>query len=84
MNKKYELSNGGFSRIRALKDFGDVKKGELGGYIQSEHNLSQEGNCWVYDQARVYGDASIEDDAKIRNTAWINEKAIIKNSAMVC
>jgi hypothetical protein len=26
-------------RIEALKDFGDVKKGDLGGYVQSEDNL---------------------------------------------
>lgn len=28
-------------RIRALKDFSDVKKGDLGGYVESEDNLSQ-------------------------------------------
>ena len=33
-------------RIRALKDLDDnVHKGDLGGYIQSEKNLSQKGNC---------------------------------------
>ena len=35
-------------RIKALKDFNNVKEGELGGYIESEQNLSQEGNAWVY------------------------------------
>ena len=35
-------------RIKALKDFNDVKKGDLGGFIQNEMNLSQDGNCWVY------------------------------------
>ena len=36
--KKYELikQENGFFRIRALKDFGIVKKGELGGLIQKE------------------------------------------------
>ena len=49
MNKKYELTNETISfnnrklyRIRALKDFSDIKKGELGGYIESEKNLNQE------------------------------------------
>lgn len=32
-------------QIKALKDFGKVKKGDLGGYIASEDNLSQTGNC---------------------------------------
>lgn len=34
-------------RIRALRNFGDVRKGQLGGYIEAERNLSQEGSCWV-------------------------------------
>ena len=31
-------------RIEALKDFGDVKKGDLGGWIEKELNLSGKGN----------------------------------------
>lgn len=42
-------------QIRAIKDFGDVDKGDLGGWIEAEKNLSQEGNCWVSGDARVYG-----------------------------
>ena len=60
--KKYEMTeetievNGRtLHRIKALKDFGDVKKGELGGYIESEKNLNENGNAWVYGDARVYG-----------------------------
>ena len=47
---KYELtkeSKGNLFRIKALKDFGNVKKGDLGGFIEKTDNLSQEGNCWV-------------------------------------
>ena len=48
-DKKYELLKDDYKevyrfklyRIRALKDFGDVKKGEVGGYIEKEENLSQ-------------------------------------------
>ena len=43
MSKKYELTNISkivngcrVYRIKALKDFGDVKIGDIGGYIQSE------------------------------------------------
>lgn len=32
-------------RIKALKDFGDVKKGDLGGWVEDIHNLSHKGNC---------------------------------------
>ena len=52
--KKYELTGEvkvkfgvTFKRIRALIDFGNVKKGELGGFIEKEENLSHENNAWV-------------------------------------
>ena len=43
-------------RIKALKDFGDIDKGDLGGWIEKESNLSHEGTCWVFDSAMVYDD----------------------------
>lgn len=63
MYAKYELLRNNFInykgrilfRIRALKDFSDVKKGDLGGYVQSESNLNHNDSCWIYDNAKVYG-----------------------------
>ena len=44
--KKYELTEETFTvfgktlyRIRAVRDFGSVKTGEFGGYIETEENL---------------------------------------------
>lgn len=54
-------------RIRALKDFSDVKKGDLGGYVESEYNLSQTGNCWIYDDSIVGLGARIIDNAMLKN-----------------
>ena len=63
MTKKYKLTsekiehfNTTLYRIEALIDFSDVKKGEKGGFIEKEENLSQEGNARVYGDAQVYGD----------------------------
>jgi hypothetical protein len=36
-------------RPKALKDFKDVKKGDLGGFIMNYYNLRQEGDSWIYD-----------------------------------
>lgn len=54
MMKKYELTKEFIEhcgrrlfRIRALIDFGNVKAGDLGGYVEKEENLSQEGNAPV-------------------------------------
>ena len=46
-------------RIRAVAEFGLVKVGDLGGWIEKEENLSHEGKAWVYGNAKVYGDADI-------------------------
>ena len=34
-------------QIKALISFGNVKAGDLGGYIEKEDNLSHKGNAWV-------------------------------------
>ena len=62
---KIEMGGHTLYRIRALKDFFGAKAGDLGGYIEGESNLSHEGTCWVYDNARVCGDACVYDNAKI-------------------
>jgi len=38
-------------RIKALKGFSDVKKGDIGGWVEKEANLSHDGICWLYDDA---------------------------------
>jgi len=47
-------------RIKALKNFNDVKKGELGGFIEKIDNLSDRGDAWVYGDAEVYGELKIK------------------------
>ena len=57
MEKKYELipsDKEGLYRVKALKDFSNVKKGDIGGYVECESNLSHNGKCWIYDNAVVY------------------------------
>ena len=46
-------------QIRAKISFGNIAKGDIGGWIESEKNLSQEGNAWVFGDACVSGNASI-------------------------
>ena len=76
--KKYELteetkvvSGVTLHRIRALTPFGAVTPGTIGGWIESEKNLSHSGNAWVYgdamvcDNARVFGNAKVYDNARV-------------------
>lgn len=42
-DKTMEINNRTLFRIRALRDFGNVKAGDLGGFVETEDNLSHEG-----------------------------------------
>ena len=66
-------------RIKALKDFHNVKKGKVGGYIASERNLSHEGEAWVYGNACVSGDARISGDAWVYGNAQVSGNAQVLN-----
>ena len=70
-------------RIKALKDFHNVKEGEFGGYIESEKNLSQEGNAWVYGNAWVSGDARVYGDAWVYGNVRVSDDACVSGNARV-
>ena len=97
MEKKYKLTDETISvngrilyRIEALKDFNDIKKGDKGGYVENEENLSQSGGCWVYrdaavyGSAKVYGDAEVYDDAAIYGDAQVYGNAVVYGDTIVC
>jgi UDP-3-O-[3-hydroxymyristoyl] glucosamine N-acyltransferase len=87
--RKYEITNEthpnnkNLKRIRALKDFSNVKKGELGGFIESEDNLSHEGDCWVSGDACVYGNAKVYGNAVIYGNAKVSWNALVYGNAKV-
>lgn len=91
MDKKYELLKDDYIhyrwrtlyRIRALKDFSNVRVGELGGYIEKEANLSHEHNCWVYDNAKVCENARVYENARIYDNVTVCENASVYGSAKV-
>ena len=70
-------------RIKALKDFGDVETGELGGWVESERNLSQEGNCWITTDAKAYANAEIYGNAVLERNAIACENTSIYGNARI-
>ena len=90
-NKKYELLTDDaielfgrtLYRIRAKIDFGNVKKGQLGGYIEKEENLSHDGNAWVSDNALVSDNAKVSDDAWVSGNAWVPGNTEVSGNAKV-
>jgi len=84
--KKFKLGKreaNGLHRVIALRSFGTVAKGEVGGFIEKEANLSHEGNAWVYGDARVfgnvrvYGNALVYGDALVFGNAWVYGDALV-------
>ena len=88
--KKYKLTNETITflgkvlrRIEALKDFADIKKGDKGGFIESEKNLSQKDNCWIYNNAIIYENAKIYENVEICENVMICGNAEISGNATV-
>ena len=89
-NKKYKLTDETIEvkgktlyRIEALKDFGEIKKGDKGGFIESENNLAHEGDAWVSDDACVYDNARVSGNAHIYGEAWVYGSACVSDNARV-
>ena len=88
MKKKYEFTgkekkfaNGAsVRRIRALRNIPayDVKVGDIGGFLESEDNLSHSGKAWVAGNAIVCG------DARVGGNAWVGGKARVWGDAEIC
>lgn len=82
-------------RIRALRPFtahqrlhGNpfvakymISKGDLGGWVESEDNLSQEGSCWIADDAMSYGNGKVTGDAYICGHAVVFGNAVAMDAA---
>ncbi len=65
-------------RIQALKQIGHfIPPLQLGGFVQSEKNLSHEGECWIKDDAMVY------ENAKISDNAIVTGKSVVRGNAKV-
>ena len=90
MEKKYKLTDETINvigrtiyRIEALIDFNDVKKGDKGGFIENEDNLSHDGNCWVYSNAKVFENANVFGNAKVYGNAKVCGAAEVYGEAWV-
>ena len=76
-------------RIKAVVEFGLVKVGELGGWIEKEENLSHKGDAWVSgdavvrENAEVSGNAVVSGDAVVRENAWVRGNAVVSENAVV-
>ena len=85
-NTKYEITDIAHEkypflhRIRALRDVGaEVRAGDLGGFVEGEHNLSQEQEdaSWIFGDAIAAGSASVDKDSCLRDEAVACDQAYV-------
>lgn len=86
--RKFELSSekkDGLFRIRSLIDIPgtSIRKGTMGGLVENESNLSHDGSCWIYDNARVFRNAVVKDDVKVFGYASIFDDAEVSGTGFV-
>ena len=69
LTKKKEVVHGNvYYRIKAVKTFetidGEIiEAGTLGGFVQDESCLSQDGRCWIGEYSHVMAGSVVKDDA---------------------
>lgn len=80
MNTKYEITDIAHEkypflhRIRALRDIGsEVKTGDLGGFVESESNLSFEpgDDAWIFGDAIAAGEGYVDKGSTLRDRAVV-------------
>ena len=57
--------------------------GELGGYVESESNLSHDGKAWIKDNAKVFGNSRVLDNATVSGRAIVCDNAMILDNATI-
>lgn len=70
-------------RIISTNNFVDVTIGDKGGWVESERNLSQEGDAWIYDDSAVFSAAAVSGDAVVMLDSIVSGHAIITDRTII-
>lgn len=60
-----------------------MSEGKTGGWIEKESNLSKSGNCFVGQDAVVYGNARVIENARVSGWAVLSGNAVARGNASV-
>ncbi len=71
---KYDLTTNtkivdGFTlyQIKALRDFGNVKAGHMGGWIDDTSTLDHETDSWIDETSKVFAGSSVKAGSTVSN-----------------
>lgn len=82
-NKKYKITDIEHETIKGLFRIKRLRDGLIGGFVSGYHNLSQDGDCFIYDDACVYNKAEVSDDAIVCDKANVFDNASVSCKAKV-
>ena len=60
--KTKEVYGKTLKQIVCVTAFSYISVGDIGGWIESDKNLSQSGDAWVWGEAKVWGNAERDRD----------------------
>jgi hypothetical protein len=84
MIRKYEFTDEIlYWRGLTLRRIRSIPHRILGGWIEKESNLSHEGFCWVYDNAKVYDDARVFENARVCGEGNVYGNAVVHENSWV-
>lgn len=92
--KKFELTNETMQmqtadgiitlhRIKALRNFNDIKAGCLGAWVEKEENLSHDGNAWASKGSKLYGNCRISENAEVIENGEVYGNAQVSGNAEI-
>lgn len=67
---------------RPIPDLG-IAKGDTGGWVRSEENLSQEGDCWIWPDAIATDAATVREQAQLKDVAIVCDEADLSGECVV-
>ena len=60
-----------------------VRQGDIGGFVEGQHNLSQEGSCWIGPGAAVFEKAVVTDNALVPGIRRSIPTVTVRNYARI-
>jgi hypothetical protein len=82
--RKYEFTGNTQNYDGAiLRQIRRISDGEVGGWIESEQNLSHQSDCWVFGNAKVSGNSWVFGDANVSGNACVYGDANVSGDAWV-
>ena len=70
-------------QIVCVTAFGAVSAGDVGGWIESESNLSHHGNAWVYGNGMVYGNGIVCGNGMVCDNGIVYDNGMVCDNGMV-